>query len=89
MELLNRLLKIISFARDFQNTLRTSPKGHKTADENIEMKKFEQAGNVFAEIWSKLIINCHPVVPQSVDEEPQAITVNKYQKWKANHVRES
>ena len=60
-----------------------------TDDEELERKNFEHASEILAELWSKLVINDHPVVAGFVGEEPSDITITKSEEWKANHVRES
>ena len=40
-----------------------------TVDEELELKNFEHAGEILAKLWSKLIINNHPVVAEFVGEE--------------------
>lgn len=62
--------------------------GHKTVNVNLEIKMFQQAGRILTEMRSKLIIDGHPVIAEFLDEEPPTITVIKYQKLNANHVRE-
>ena len=39
-------------------------------DKELELKNFEHAGKILAELWSKLVINNHPVVAEFVGEEP-------------------
>ena len=56
-----------------------TPKGYKTVDRDLEMKNFEQTGNVFADIWPELIIDGHPLVAKSVDEKTPTTTVHKSQ----------
>ena len=60
-----------------------------TVDEELQLKKFEHAGEILAECWSKLVISDHPVVAEFVGEEPSDMTITKSEEWKANHVRES
>ena len=60
-----------------------------TDDEELERKNFEHASEILAKLWSKLVINDHPVVAGFVEEEPSDITITKSEEWKANHVRES
>ena len=60
-----------------------------TGDEELERKNFEHASKILAELWSKLVINDHPVVTGFVGEEPSDITITKSEEWKGNHVRES
>ena len=60
-----------------------------TDDEELERKNVEHASEILAKLWSKLVINDHPVVAGFVGEEPSDITITKSEEWKANHVRES
>ena len=63
---------------------------NKTVDEELELKNFEYAADILGEIWSKLVIDGHPVVAEFIKEEPAAITsITKSEEWKAKHVRES
>lgn len=63
---------------------------NKTVDEELELKNFEYAADVLGEIWSKLVIDGHPVVAEFIKEEPEEITSRtKSEEWKAKHVRES
>ena len=66
----------------------TRAQGHKTVNGNLGIKMFQQAGRILTEMRSKLIIDGHPVIAEFLDEEPPTITVIKYQKLNANHVRE-
>ena len=58
-------------------------------DEELEIRNFKHAGEILAILWSKLVINDHPVVANFVGEQPSDITITKLEEWKANHVRES
>ena len=65
----------------------------KTVDPEMEKKNFEAAGKVLSEIWSKVVIDQHPVVATYVDPngsslDPQTM-VAKDAKWFAEHVRTS
>ena len=63
---------------------------NKTVGEELELKNFEYAADILGEIWSKLVIDGHPVVAEFIKEEPAAITsITKSEEWKAKHVRES
>ena len=60
-----------------------------TVDEELELKNFQHAGEILAELWFKLVINDHPVVAEFVGKEPSDITITKLEEWKANHPCES
>ena len=62
---------------------------NKTIDEELELRNFEYAAEILAELWSKLVIDGHPVVAEFINEEPLEITITKSEEWKAKHVRES
>ena len=62
---------------------------NKTIDEELELQNFEYAGEILAELWSKLVIDDHPVIAEFVRDEASEITITKSEEWKANHVRES
>ena len=63
---------------------------NKTVDEELELRNFEYAADILGEIWSKLVIDGHPVVAEFIKEEPAAITsITKSEEWKAKYVRES
>ena len=44
---------------------------------------------ILVKLWSKLVINDHPVVVEFVRQKPSGITITKSEEWKANYVRES
>jgi len=61
-----------------------------TIDEELEMKNFENAGRILAEIWSSLVMDGYAVTAAYVspDEDlPEAEEVSDL--WYAEHVRES
>ena len=60
-----------------------------TIDEELELQNFDYAGEILAELWSKLVIDDHPVIAEFVRDEASEITITKSEEWKANHVRES
>ena len=62
---------------------------NKTIDEELELPNFEYAGEILAELWSKLVIDYHPVIAEFVRDETSETTITKSEEWKANHVRES
>ena len=62
---------------------------NKTIDEELELRSFEYAAEILAELWSKLVIDGHPVAAELINEESLEITVTKSEEWKAKHVRES
>lgn len=67
-----------------------SEKGE-TIDSDLELKNFEEAGKILANIWSDTVIDKYETVAQyvlpedSVLEAPQIVSAD----WKAKHVRES
>ena len=61
----------------------------KTIDDALELKNFEHAGKVLAEVWSNMSIDGHPIVPEFISDEANEPVVSKSEKWKAIHVRES
>ena len=61
----------------------------KTIDDALELKNFEHAGKVLAEVWSNMSIDGHPVVAEFISDEANEPVVSKSEKWKAIHVRES
>eukprot|EP00794_Sanderia_malayensis_P004092 gene4092-4646_t len=50
---------------------------NKTIDEELELRNFEYAAEILAELWSKLVIDGHPVVAEFINEEPLEITITK------------
>ena len=50
---------------------------NKTIDEELELRNFESAAEILAELGSKLVIDGHPVVAEFINEEPLDITVTK------------
>ena len=62
---------------------------NKTIDEELGLQNFKYAGEILAELWSKLVIDDHPVIAEFVRDKASRITIAKSDKWKANHVRES
>ena len=62
---------------------------NKTIDEKLERQNFQYAGEILAELWSKLVSDDHPVITEFIRDEVSDITITKSEEWKANHVRES
>ena len=60
-----------------------------TIDAELELKNFEHAGKVLAEIWSALVVDGHPVVAEYIKDEKTKLPTQKSEKWKAKHVRGS
>ena len=60
-----------------------------TIDDELELKNFEHAGTVLAEIWSRMEINKHPTVAEFISCDASEELVQKSEEWKAEHVRES
>ena len=50
---------------------------NKTIDEELELQNFEYAGKILAELWSKLVIDDHPVIAEFVKDEASEITIAK------------
>ena len=61
---------------------------NKTIDKELELQSFEYVGGILAELWSKLVIDDHPVTDEFVRDTTSKITITKSEEWKANHVRE-
>ena len=61
----------------------------KTVDPELELKNFEHAGEVLAEIWSGLVINGHLVVSEYIKHNTPPMPINKPEEWKAGHMRQS
>ena len=55
----------------------------KTIDDALELKNFEHAGKVLAEVWSNMSIDGHPIVPEFISDEANEPVVSKSEKWKA------
>ena len=65
---------------------------NKTIDSELEIKNFEAAGKILAEIWSESIIDNHPVVASYTsppEKEHSKVLFHKTEDWKAKHVRQS
>ena len=62
---------------------------NKTIDEELELQNFEYAGEILAELWSKMVIDGHPVVAEFIKDPPLEVSIIKSEEWRANHVRES
>ena len=60
-----------------------------TIDNDLEVKKFEYAGTVLAEIWSKLTIDGHPVVAEYVSDGADEDIPGKSQECISMHVKSS
>ena len=48
-----------------------------TVDQELELKNFEHAGEILAELCSKLFFSDHLVVAEFVGEDPSDITITK------------
>ena len=73
----------------FGNHLGTS---NKTIDSELEVKKFEAAWKILAEIWSESIIDNHPVVGSNTsppEKEHRKVLFHKTEEWKGKHCRQS
>ena len=62
---------------------------NKTIDEELELQNFKYAGEILAELWSKMVINGHPVAAEFIKHPPTEVSIIKSEEWRANHVRES
>ena len=62
---------------------------NKTIDEELELQNFEYAGEILAELWSKIVTVGHPVVAEFIKDPPSEVSIIKSDEWRANHVRES
>ena len=60
----------------------------RTIDYELEKKNFKSAGDILAEIWSKIELDGHPVVTEYVEKkEIDPIELNEM--WMSNHCRTS
>ena len=60
----------------------------RTIDYELEKKNFKSAGDILAEIWSKIELDGHPVVKEHVEKkEIDPIELNEM--WMSNHCRTS
>ena len=65
---------------------------NKTIDSELEIKNFEAAGKILAEIWFESITDNHPVVASYTsppEKEHSKVLFHKTEEWKAKHVRQS
>ena len=62
---------------------------NKTIDEELELQNFEYAGEILAELWSKMVIDGHPIVAKFIKDPPSEVSIIKSEEWRANHVRQS
>lgn len=62
-----------------------------TIDDDLELRNFEYAGRILAEIWSSLVFDSHPTVAEYISDEPQDQDdlIETSEEWKATHVRHS
>ena len=58
-----------------------------TVDKDLELKNFEYAGRIPAEIWSDLTIAGNPIVAEFIEDSASIIVGTKSEVWKACHVR--
>ena len=54
---------------------------NKTIDEELELQNFQYAGEILAELWSK--------IAEFIKDPPSEVSIIKSEEWRANHVRES
>ena len=62
---------------------------NKTTGINLEVKNFEAAGKILAEIWSELIIHKDPVVAtytSPLEKDHDEFEFHKSEEWNAQHV---
>ena len=65
---------------------------NKTIDSELEIKNFEAAEKILAEIWSQSIIDNHPVVASYTsppEKEQSKVLFHKTEEWKSQHVCQS
>ena len=65
---------------------------NKTIDSDLDIKNFEVAGKILAEIWPESIIDNHPVAASYTsppEKEHGKVLFHKTEEWKAKHVRKS
>ena len=60
-----------------------------TVGQDLELKVFEYAGRILAEIWSDLVIGGNPVVAEFIEDDAPVIVGTKSEEWKACHLRQS
>lgn len=68
----------------------------KTVDSDLELKNFQKAGEILAEVWNELVINNYPVVAEFIapSNKPEELDKNRLPEgithdWYTTHVRES
>lgn len=63
----------------------------KTIDIDLEIKNFDKAGNILAEIWSNILFDTHPVVAEYISPLNGKLNekdiISKDDHWIAQHVR--
>ena len=57
-----------------------------TVDKDLELKNFEYTRCRLAEIWSGLVIDGNPVVPEFIEDDAPVIVGRESQEWKACNV---
>ena len=60
-----------------------------TIDKDLELRNFQYAGHILADIWSELVIDGNPVVAEFIEDEAPVVMESKSEEWKACHVRQS
>ena len=58
-------------------------------DEALQLKNFEHAGQILAEVWSGMVFDGHPCISENVSDEPVQLPQQMSEEWKAIHVRQS
>jgi hypothetical protein len=63
----------------------------RTTDIDLEKLNFSKAGQLLAEVWSRTVIDGHPVIATYVDPDAPKLTLepDPTEHWKAAHVRQS
>lgn len=62
---------------------------NKTVDEELELKNFKAAGEILASVWSKTVIDKHPVVAEYIPAGDEMELHDLDQSWIDSHVRQS
>jgi hypothetical protein len=65
----------------------------RTIDTDLELRNFQYAGEVLADVWSPLVVDGHPTVAEYIQPHqsklPVAEIFTKQQSWMDRHVRTS
>ena len=60
-----------------------------TIDKYLEIRNFEHAGTILAEIWSSLVLDNHPTVAEYISQEPESEPTKLSEEWKSVHVHQT